>query len=726
MSGHSELTKDVDIDIQLLFSNIWKKKWLILLLSVLAGAAIFILMSSISPRYKTSAQLIIEPRESQFTRVQQQNGGINANDFDTAAVLSQVQILLSDEIALNTIKKLDLASQPEFSKNKEPSVFADLLVIIGIKQNPLDISPEERVLKAFKDRLKAYSIDQSRVIEILFWANDRKLAKQITNTIADEYLKLQRKSKLETDINATKFLEPEIAALRAKVTAAEAKVAEFRSSSDILVGNNNALLATQQLSEISTELSRVRGRRTAAEAKVDSVRSTLNIGASLEAIPEVVASPLIQRLRERQVQLRARISELSTTLLPSHPRLKALKSQVSDFDNQIRREARGILRSLESNVVVTRKQEDAMITELSRLKAEASRAGEAEVQLRALEREAISERELLQAYMTKFREAAGRQNSKYVPINARIISGAHLPTESFFPKTIPYTIAGVIVTAILSMVAILTVSLLSGSAFRKVEQTRPEQYSEDSYYPTSSDETVAANALSQKTEAPADHRQNLEITAEPDFNSVEASQTQPMANEQEEINSVSLISDGLLGMGQTRIAVISPSGDAGSQSTWILARSLANAGKTVALMDMTGSGVTTTQMLGDNALPGIRDILSGNAQISDAIYRDQSSTANILPIGVTKPTDIMFTMERLTGLVEALSENFDYTIVDCGYAEAEDISHIADKDTVVLISSIDSQDGLRLESELISQGYGEAICVHPTKQELQSLEQIAA
>ena len=477
MAGHTDLSRDVDIDIAGLFSNIWKKKWIILILSVLAGVGTFMALSAVAPRYRTTAQLIIEPRESQFTRIGTQNDGINANEFDTAAVLSQVQIILSDTIALKTIKDLDLAEKPEFKKDNQASLLKDLLILAGIKEEKQQLSPEERarkddeyVLKTFKSRLKAYSIENSRVIELSFWANDPKLVKTITNYIADQYLSLQRDTKLETGANATKFLEVEIGKLRKKVRSAEAKVAEFRSSSDILLGNNNSLLATQQLSEVSTELSRVRSQRSAAQAKIETIRSTINVGGSLEAIPEVVASPLIQRLRERQVQLRAQISELSVTLLPSHPRLKALKSQQSDFENQIRREARGILKSLENNLVILRSQESSLIGELTRLKAESSRAGGAEVELRSLERDAVSERELLQAYMSKFREAAGRQSSKYLPVNAQIISAAHQPSDSYFPKTIPYSIVGALVTAILGMVGVLVVSLLSGKAFRNVDE----------------------------------------------------------------------------------------------------------------------------------------------------------------------------------------------------------------------------------------------------------------
>ncbi len=85
--------------------------------------------------------------------------------------------------------------------------------------------------------------------------------------MVDEYLELTKQAKLEAESQATGWLGPEIDDLRAKVRTAEAKVAEFRGKSDLLIGNNNALLATQQLSEASSELTRLRADKSAAEGQ---------------------------------------------------------------------------------------------------------------------------------------------------------------------------------------------------------------------------------------------------------------------------------------------------------------------------------------------------------------------------------------------------------------------------------------------------------------------------
>lgn len=723
MAGYQELEKDIDIDVASLFSQIWKKKILILLLSLIAGAAIFFVMSGINPRYQTTAQILIEPTESVFTKISGENAEALGRQFDKAAVQSQVQVIHSDEIALATIKQLNLIDAPEFRSEAGGSLVSNLLMLVGLKSDPLKISPEERMLNTFKERLKVYSIEESRVIEIVFWAEDRQLAKEITNTIASAYLELQKRSKLETDSNATQFLEPEIEALRQKVEAAESKVAEFRANSDILIGNNNALLATQQLSEVSSELSRVRAQHSAARAKVESVRATLDSGASLDVIPEVAASPLIQRLRERQVQLRAQISELSTSLLQSHPRLKALKSQVADFENQIRREARSILVSLENNVDLAAKQEVALTDELTRLKAESARAGEAEVKLRALERDAVSERELLQAYTKRYREAAGRQNSKYQPVNARIISEAQLPTESFFPKTIPFTIAGAILTAVLTMVAILAGSLLSGSAIKTVNNAQKKREIADREI---ADDEVVTHQLevegekrlaSQIERSPDNHQLTQPIAATPRASTQQITPP-PMqvdAFDSAETFSVPMAVAGIASMQKARIAVVSAQ-ETGSAIAMLVARQLTESGHTAALVDLSGTGASSKIMLGAERSLGIRDLMAGSVQLDQVLANDSNSNAAVIGVGNGEFSDVEMALGRLKLALDALENAYDFLIVDCGMSDLEGVTNVTDNQSVILVAGGD-HEASAMVGALQSAGYLETIAIEASAQE---------
>ena len=266
-------------------------------------------------------------------------------------------------------------------------------------------------------------------------------------------------------------MQPEIADLSKRVKDAEAKVAAYRSSSDLLIGQNNAVLATQQLSELSSELSRVRANRAASEASAESVRAALAKGAPVETLPAVMASPLIQRLRERQVQLNNDIADLSASLLSGHPRIRALRSQLADLNNQIRLEARKVLGSLEDEAETARLRESQLTSSLNQLKEQSSKAGEEEVELRALEREATAQRQLLEILPDPLSRSVVPHGSRLSACRCAIFSRADRPIEPYFPKKIPMTIAAFVASLLLLSIITLLRALFSGQALAPCQYT---------------------------------------------------------------------------------------------------------------------------------------------------------------------------------------------------------------------------------------------------------------
>lgn len=708
MSSRNDLQSDVDIDLAGLLAEIWKRKFLILALSVLTGIAIVFALSTVDPRYRSTARIIIENRESVFTRPSSNEFGNNGSQFDEQGIGSQVQILTSDDLALRVIEKLDLTQAPEFRSDANPSMLSNLFIMTGLSRADTLVTPQERVLSAFRERLSVYAPDKSRVIQIEFWAHDPRLAQAVPNTLAEEFLAEIAEAKLKSTAEATEWLGPEIEEMRKKLREAESRVAEFRANSDILIGNNNALLATQQLSEVSSELSRVRSEKFAAEGKVESIQAALESGGSLDVIPEVIASPLIQRLREREGALQAQISELSTTLLPNHPRLQALQSQVAGFRSQLRNAASDILTSLENNADLYAKQEAVLLKQVDRLKAEAARVGEAEVELRALEREAAAQRELLQSYLTQFREAASRQNARYLPVDARIISRAVMPAKSYFPNVLQFAIAGAVTMFVLTIVAILAWALLSGRALRTTgmvtSQMVPQQVPHEE----------AASAMSQHGVPQLSASQTPGMMASPaDDPFLDPLEPSAMPANDDPAFAFRYALEAIENLGSARIAVIAPGGDSGSLAAWHLARRLSQAGNSVVIADLTGSAITSKAFLGSDDMTGLRDMLAGIADFRQAIYRDQHSDVHILPVGTENAANDDLDVDRLTSIADTLEKNYDYIIFDCGYAGPDGLFRIADEQTLVLISSEGAQlsEAQESEREFRAAGYDEAIIV---------------
>ncbi len=703
MSGAKNLTSDVDLDLKGLVSAIWRKKILIVLLSLISGALIFAATSAISPRYKSDAQILIKKRESLFTRIPNADAQQSGGEFDEQAIGSQVLILNSDDLASRVIKKLNLESHREFQEHSSGSGLLEIAKsvfqsneeqsgeVAGVDVARTSIVVDPGVLKQFKEQLTVYAAEKSRVVIIEFWSKDRQLAQLVPNMLAEIYLDFTRDTTLESEKSATGYLEPEIEELRKQVKDSEMKVAEFRSNSDILLGNNNALLATQQLSEVSSELSRVKAETSAAEAKIASIRTALNNGGSVDVIPEVIASPLVQRLRERQVSTLSELSQLSSTLLPSHPRVKALTAQLPEIEKQLRSAANNILRSLENNVDLAKKKETALLQDVNRLKAESSRVGDAEVQLRALEREANAQRERLESYLGRFNEAQSRQNSGYIPSEARIIEHAVLPSESYFPKVIPFTIAGTLAAAILSMVGVLAAELLSGRAFRPIMPVGRDQIPERV-------EIVGAPSVAPSMD-------DLLKDEAPVF-----APTPAIANDRDVFAS-SFAMQAIDAMQQCNVAVVTADEFAGSSTAIEIMRYLANQGRSVVLTDLTVDSSSIRSVLGNVETSGLFDVLSGTATLRQVIYEDTGSSAHVLAPGNTENPSA--DLSRLSMVVDALASTYDFTIFDCGNANVNSISKIANAETVIVIpvNQHNFAESKALERQLKASGYSETLLV---------------
>ena len=476
MSDPNVLTQDDDIDVIGLFAALKRKWWLVLLVTVLATVGLFLFLSAIPERYESNARIIIENKDNAFNRTLSDTGGQQANNqFDEQAIRSQVEVIGSDKVALEIMAQLDLENADEFNKKGFFDAIGDMFAgdeKPQVVSNNSDVisSSQSAVLDEFKKRLTIYPIEKSRAIVIEFWSTDPNTALEVPNRIAQEYVRIQEEKKKKLTKDAKVWLNPVVNEYRQKLEEAEADVAAFRTKQDILrSGTTNQSLATQQLSEISTELSRLRAERSSAQAKVASIRAALKSGASLDAIPEVIASPLIQRLREREAEIKAQISDLSTTLLPNHPRLKSLNAQIDDFQRQIRGAANNILKSLENNVNLTRETEADLMKEIDRLKEEVTRVNKQEVKLDALVRKADSYRDLLSEYEKRNLEALSRSN--FTPIDAEVYPSRSLPVDPYFPKVVPFTIAGGVASMLLTILGLLAVTLLSSIGNARQSQT---------------------------------------------------------------------------------------------------------------------------------------------------------------------------------------------------------------------------------------------------------------
>lgn len=432
-------------------------RW-ILIPTLLAFLGSVIFVNVVSPRYTGEAKLLLESQDSFYTRPSQERD--QQPLIDEQAVASQVQLVMSRDLAREAIKKLGLVGNPEFDPMvNEVGAFKRLLIMMGIASNPLDNSPEDRVLEQYYNRLLTYSVGKSRIVAIEFRSSNPELAARASNTIAELYLDFQEAAKKGTAKTASNWLGVNIQDLRQKLAEAETKVEEFRARTGLLMGSNNNTIASQQLSDLNGQLAQARSSFADSQAKARLIKDLIKSGRSFE-IPDVANNELIRRLIEQRITLRTQLALELRTLLPGHPRIKELNAQLADMEAQIRGASERTVRTLENDAFIAKSRVETLQAALDTQKTLVGTANEDEVRLRALEREARSQRDQLESYLSRYREATARDVNNALPPDARIISRAVAPQVPSFPKKLPIVAIMTLTAFVLSSGLIVSRELL--------------------------------------------------------------------------------------------------------------------------------------------------------------------------------------------------------------------------------------------------------------------------
>ncbi len=674
--------QDVDIDLGQLVRAVWSRRLRVLTITALGAAVAFAGAKMVSPQYRSETRILIEPRAPAFANTQTTDAG-SGPLLDELNIASQVQILQSADLIKQVINNLKLYNLPEFDAAANGSALTDILVTLHLMKNPLENPPEERVIDAFTERLQVYQVPGSRVIGITFTSRDPKLAASIPNAMAQVYLAIQSGAKLDSNSEATRWLEPEIDSLRQKVSEAEKKVADYRTAHGLLQTNGTTTFTAQQLNDISVELTRVRTDKANAEARAQAVRNALSSGEASDTLPDIMSSQSIQRLKATESGLQSQISDLQTSLLNNHPRLKSLRAQLADIRTQIRQETQKILASIENETKVADLRARELEQQSDRLQANSARAGEDEVGLNALEREANAQRQLLETYLVRYREAASRADRNSSPADARIVSKAIEQVDPYFPKVVPIVVVAAVATLIMSAIVIMLSELFSGRALRPVEPLEVEAREEEEQ-PVEATPIPAAKPARPSMLAAA-------LDEDEDEGEPEAGQADEVPADDNEF-SVSSVATYLTDCRAPLAVAISPTGDNGSAATVSLARALADTGRRAILIDMTGSGYPSELMAENPEALGVTDLLCGEAAFGETIHGDRASDAHIIPQGVSDVRRAMRGVDRLSLLLDALTSAYDIVIVECGAADVASVSRLTRSKEIEIVLSLPEID----------------------------------
>ncbi|MCX7341719.1 MAG: exopolysaccharide transport family protein [Hyphomicrobiales bacterium] len=654
-------------------SALWRavaahKFWIIIpTLLVLVGA--FVLVNLITPQYTGEARILLESRDGFYTRPagDRDAGG---DRIDSETVLSQVQVVMSRDLAREAIRRLKLVGNPEFDSGA--GLFGslqNLMVRLGLSRNPADRTPEDRVLEKYYDKLLVFPVARSRVMAIEFQSADAELAARAANTIAAVYLESLEGAKKDNARGASQWLGGAITPLRQRVQEAEAKVEEFRSRSGLLIGANNTTISQQQLADLSQQLSSARAIQSDSQAKARILREALRAGRIFD-VPDVANNELVRRLVEQRVTLRAQIALESRSLLPEHPRIKELTAQITDLEGQIRAAAERAVRTLENEARIAGSRVETVAATIEAQKRTVTEANESEVQLRALEREAKTQRDQLEQFLGRQRDALARDADNATPADARVVSRAITPLSPSFPKKVPTVAVATLAAFMVSLATVISRELLSGRAVSPAPapglMPQPQPVAPGTArFSSVSRRAPTADGADDAVTVPDD--EPVAVAADTAARDSRRARVAGLISHAGRLTHLHLMLDDAGNWAEQIASCIEPREeskgvrmlvlDAGTRAggSRILGGELADDAPTL-LIDL-GAGERSRQ-------PGMSELLSGDASFAEIIERDPQSRLHIITAGRAGREAVIAAADLLDMALDALSDAYAHVLVE--------------------------------------------------------------
>ncbi len=657
-------------DLREIGRTLLRRRWLIAATILFLVGSSFAVVSSLTPRYTAEAALMVGDQQSHVLDLQAAvTGG------DTELVESEIQILKSRRLARMVIEKLNLIEDPLLNgksrkrgwlsttiqsvKDFSSNAISWFLPPAKPSLDPVDAADLKMsgAVDGLLQHLTIAAKGRSRVIYIDFDAENPKTAAAVVNTLADTYIQDALDKKLQATVAANQWLTARVDELRNQVVGTDRLVQQRKSDAGITEGRQVDLI-NEQISSLSEQLILAGADRAQADAKVQEAQRAAKSG---QAISEVAASPVVQKLRTDQAELQQKVAQSSQFMGDKNPVMIQLRAQVAANNAALGNETAKIISALANSASIAHAREQALSTALSSLKAEAHRSQADDVDIGAQQRDATANHNLYDRLLSRAKETgieAGLQQP-----DAHVISHADTPQRSSYPnKPMVLLLSFIGATLVASLLVVGSENIDQG--FRDLNQV---------------EQTLGVSALGfvpllRSGEHPETHVLTKPFSAYSE--AIRGLYTSLILSDVDHPPKVILVTSSLPGEGKSSVSIA-------------LARLVARSGRKVVVIDGDLRKPRVHEAFGVPFRPGLVDYLAGSITIDNVLLKDKQSEAYVLPPGTyaPNPTDV-FSSDNMQKLLRHLSSMFDLIILDSApllaVSDTRNLCRLADKVLFVL------------------------------------------
>lgn len=504
--------------------------------------------------------------------------------------------------------------------------------------------------------LSVKRIGRTYALELTYNSTSPVLAAQIVNAVASAYLLDKLNSKYEATRRASDWLSDRIAELRQRALETDLAVQKFRAEHNLISTGNNSLLSDQQLAESNSALILAQSETARARARVQRIEHILATDDVDAVVTDILDSSVANDLRKKYLEASKIEAEITGRLGSNHVQAVRLRNEMQEYRRLMFQEISRIAQSYKSDLEVSEAREKSLAESVAKATDISNSASETQVQLRELQREAETYKNMYQTFLQRYQEAMQQQS--FPVTEARVISKAMPPRIPSKPNK-PIILALFMIMGAAAGGGIAMFREFRDRFFRTGEQVRD----------VLGLEFLGNTPLIQNKAVIEDQEGGHPALTRP-TSVARYAVDHPLSSFAETLRSTRLAIDlGIPAKSGARIVgVVSALPSEGKSTISInLAQLLAGQGARVLLLDADIRNPGATRAMARHASEGLLEVLLEGRSVQEVLLRDEKTRLAFLPTVVKQRvphSSELLTSAQMHKLLAEASNAFDYIIVD--------------------------------------------------------------
>ncbi len=399
------------------FLQFLKKRVWIILGCMVAGLGVGIGANFVLPKLYTAAANIevAEDMSSQFRLepIQDFSGGDDSEKLDT-----EIEILKSSTLALETIKALKLESNPDFLELKDGK--------------PWDLSdPKIRhlLIEQFQDGLNVQRVGHTAIISIAVTSLRPTLASLIANTLIDRYIEHSFRDSYNATAKISGWLNNQLNGLKQNLEKSQARIVALQRDIGVYGIDQTHSVTVANLEELNRQY---------ADAEVDLLLKESSLRAIKNSSPDAIDalsthSITLQAIKQNLAQLMSQYTAMSQTYGSAYPRLKVLKAQIDEQERSLKQSEKAEIERAEKVYEAAKNNVQMVKNALDAREQSAFGKGEKAMQYQLASRDYETNRLLYDGLQERLQEAGIMAGLHSTSIH--IVDSADIPPMPSHPRT---------------------------------------------------------------------------------------------------------------------------------------------------------------------------------------------------------------------------------------------------------------------------------------------------